>query len=241
MAKCTESQEMLMTATRIVATAAICAASGVAQAQFSSTISAVSDYDFRGVSLSARDPALQASADYAFGESGFALGAWTSNIDSGPDVDGDLEVDVYASFDRSFNETFGVSAGVTYYGYPDGDHNVQYAEGYLGFNAGDFELKQWYAHKYIGTDDGALYTEANYLFAVTANLSMTLHAGYSYGDAFEDIELMDYSVGLDYSAGNFLLGMKATGTDASGELKVEDDVFNNEPRLLISISTTLPW
>ena len=35
----------------------------VAQAQFSSTWTAVSDYDFRGWSQSAKDPALQGSAD----------------------------------------------------------------------------------------------------------------------------------------------------------------------------------
>lgn len=231
----------LIEATRIVATAAVLATSGAAQAQWSSTVDAVSDYDFRGVSLSARDPALQVSADYAFGESGFALGACASNIDSGPDVDGDLEVGVYASFERSFNDNVGMSAGVTYYGYPDGDRDAQYAEGYVALNAGDFELKQWYAHQYIGTDDGALYTEANYRFALNANLALTLHAGYSYGDAFEDVELMDYAVSLGYRAGNFVVGVKATGTDASGELRVEDDVLNNEPRLLVSISTTLPW
>ncbi len=57
------------------------ALSGVSQAQFSSTWTAVSDYDFRGFSQSAKNPALQASADYAFGESGFSMGAWASNVD----------------------------------------------------------------------------------------------------------------------------------------------------------------
>ncbi len=42
------------------------AISGVSQAQFSSTWTAVSDYDFRGFSQSGKDPALQGSADYAF-------------------------------------------------------------------------------------------------------------------------------------------------------------------------------
>ena len=51
------------------------AISGVSQAQFSSTWTAVSDYDFRGVSQSGKDPALQANADYAFGDSGFSVDA----------------------------------------------------------------------------------------------------------------------------------------------------------------------
>ena len=64
---------------------AIC---GVSQAQFSSTWTAVSDYDFRGWSQSAKSPALQGSADYAFAN-GLSIGAWASNVDFSP-LDGDI-------------------------------------------------------------------------------------------------------------------------------------------------------
>src|SRR6185295_14762240 len=77
--------------------AGLLALSGVSQAQFSSTWTAVSDYDFRGFSQSAKDPALQGSADYAFGDSGFSVGAWASNVDFSP-VDGDVELDLYANY-----------------------------------------------------------------------------------------------------------------------------------------------
>ena len=60
------------------------AISGVSQAQFSSTWTAVSDYDFRGVTQSGKDPALQGSADYAFAtmDSPLARGrrTWTSRL-----------------------------------------------------------------------------------------------------------------------------------------------------------------
>ena len=36
----------------------------------SSTVTLTSDYDFRGVTQTSEDPALQASLDYAFGEGG---------------------------------------------------------------------------------------------------------------------------------------------------------------------------
>src|SRR3954466_5526686 len=89
------------------------ALSGVSQAQFSSTWTAVSDYDFRGFSQSAKDPALQGSADYAFGDSGFSVGAWASNVDFGPAVDGDVELDLYANFVGKINDTFSWTAGLT--------------------------------------------------------------------------------------------------------------------------------
>ena len=66
---------------------------------FSSTVTGVSDYDFRGVSLSATDPALQASVDFA-ADSGFYAGAWVSNIDYGSAIDGDIELDLYGGLGR---------------------------------------------------------------------------------------------------------------------------------------------
>src|ERR1041384_8799245 len=92
------------------------ALSGVSQAQFSSTWTAVSDYDFRGFSQTAKDPALQASADYAFGESGFAIGAWASNVDF--DGDADIELDLYAGYTGEINDTFSWTAGFVSYNYP---------------------------------------------------------------------------------------------------------------------------
>jgi hypothetical protein len=47
------------------------------------------------------------------------------------------------------------------------------------------------------------------------------------------------TVGVD--VGQFSLALKFTGTDYSGANKVTDDVFNNEGRVLFSVSTTLPW
>ena len=68
--------------------------SGEARAQFSATVTGTSDYDFRGVSLSAKNPALQASLDYAL-PNGFAIGIWGSNIDSDfYDFDADEQVNI---------------------------------------------------------------------------------------------------------------------------------------------------
>ena len=103
------------------------ALSGVSQAQFSSTWTVVSDYDFRGVSQSAKDPALQGSADYAFGDSGFSVGAWASNVDFSP-FDGDIELDLYANYAGKINDTFSWTAGLTYYSYPGSDDLGEYAE-----------------------------------------------------------------------------------------------------------------
>jgi uncharacterized protein (TIGR02001 family) len=224
------------------------ALSGVSHAQFSSTWTAVSDYDFRGFSQSGKDPALQGSADYAFGESGLAIGAWASNVDFGNDED--VELDLYVNYTGTINDTFAWTTGGTWYEYPLGSDSDGYPEVYVGFNAGNFNAKQWYSWNFGGSDESAQYTEVNYTQPIGEKFSLGFHAGYAWGDFWDIVgeiagensgEIVDYAVQANYTAGNFTIFAKFTGTDASGGLKIEDDIGNNEPRVLVGVMTTFPW
>jgi uncharacterized protein (TIGR02001 family) len=214
------------------------ALSGVSQAQFSSTWTAVSDYDFRGFSQTAKDPALQGSADYAF-SNGLSIGAWASNVDFGDSVDGDLELDLYLNYVGKINDTFAWTAGFTYYSYPGSDDIGEYPEFYVGLNAGNFSFKQWYADSLYDLDSSAQYTEANYTQPLADNMSLAFHLGYAWGDAWEDIETTDYAVQFNYIASKFTLFAKFTGTE--GDLEIESDENNNEARVLVGVMTTFPW
>lgn len=217
------------------------ALSGVSQAQFSSTWTAVSDYDFRGYSQSAKDPALQGSADYAFGDSGFSIGAWASNVDFKP-IDGDIELDLYAGYNGKINDTFSWQVGFTRYNYPSGDIG-EYFEYYAGFTAGNFGFKQWFANDFYEVGESAEYTEVNYTQPIGEKFSLAFHAGYSWGDYWDNFgkDLFDYAVQGNYTAGNFTIFAKFTGTDASGIYKFTGDVGNNEARFLVGVMTTFPW
>lgn len=221
-----------------------------AHAEITGTVSAVSDYNFRGISLSSNDPALQGSLDYAH-DSGFYAGAWASNIDYGDDYDGNIEVDLYAGFAGEFAEGFGYDVGLVVYTYPDSSGDAfdqtseikNYPEIYAGLTYKWFELKQWYTNDYSGTDLDAFYTEGNATFELPADFGLTAHVGYNYGDAFDDTEYMDYSIGVTYTLGHFDLGLSYVDTDLGDDdaLYSDDDVFKSTGRALLSVSTTFPW
>lgn len=228
------------------ATGLLALGAGTADAALSSNVTATSEYDFRGISQTARDPALQAGADYAFGDSGLALGAWASNVDFGDSVDGDLELDVVGSYGRALGEHARWIAGFTWYTYPGSKASAtkselaDFLEPYVGLDVGRFSLRQRYAPDYAGLGEGAFYTEASYGMPLPRNFSLSLHAGYSFGDALEsaDAEYLDYSVALAYAAGRFNVGLKLVGTDLDN---ADADVLNGEDRAVLFVSTTLPW
>jgi uncharacterized protein (TIGR02001 family) len=229
-----------------------------AQAEVTGTVTAVSDYDFRGISLSAKDPALQGSIDWA-AENGFYLGAWASNIDYGDDVDGNIELDLYGGFAGETAAGLGYDLGLVWYLYPDSSSSStrseisDYPELYVGFTYQWFELKQWFTNDLSGSDENGFYTEGNATFELPANFGLALHLGYNYGDAFEDIEVapgvtrdtdyMDYSIGVTYTVSHFELGLKWVDNDlSSGDpFFSRDDVFNSEGRAIFSVATSFPW
>jgi uncharacterized protein (TIGR02001 family) len=229
---------------RILAALGLLAAATAANAEVSSTWTLTNDYDFRGFSQSAKDPAVQASLDYAAGN-GWYLGAWASNVDFGPDSDVDYEVDLYTGFSGGAEDGLGWDVGLIYYGYPD-DSDVNYAEIYGSLSYDWFKGKLWYSNDFGGDltpgDTSAIYIEANATFPLPQNFSITLHAGLSTGDYWDDIngdDVIDYSLGVGYEVGNFTLGLKYVDTDT--DAVIEDDVFNNEGRVVFTVATTFPW
>ena len=225
-----------------VAAVLLLVSGAAAHAELSGTVGVVSDYDFRGISLSAKDPALQGSIDWA-AENGFYVGAWGSNIDYGQGVDGDIEIDLYAGYAGETEAGLGWDVGLVYYTYPGSDDISDYPELYGALSYKWFEFKQWYSNDLSGTDLDGWYTEGNASFELPANFGLNLHLGYNYGDAFDDTEYMDYSIGVAYTLGNFDLELKWVDNDLSNGdiLYSRDDVFNSEGRAIFSVSTTFPW
>ncbi len=217
------------------------ASASIAHAQLSGTVTVVSDYDFRGVTQTAGDPALQGSIDWA-AESGLYLGAWASNVDFGNCCDEDYEVDLYAGFSGGDDVTWDV--GFIYYLYP-GAEDLDFPEIYAEAGWNWLSGKIWYSNDFGNSDESSFYYEANGNWEVAENFGLTAHIGYSDGDAidvlFED-SYMDWSVGVTYTLGNFDLGLKyVDGSDLEILDGTPGDVSSSEARAIFSVSTTFPW
>jgi uncharacterized protein (TIGR02001 family) len=139
-----------------------------------------SQYIFRGLTQTNREPALQGGFDYAH-SSGFYLGTWGSNIswlrDGGAyRAGGSLELDGYGGYKMTFGD-FGVDLGTLYYWYP-GDEAFTPA----GAAASNVRADTWEA-----------YAGASWKF---------LSAKFSYG-------LMDKTFGVRDSRGTWYLDLSA--------------------------------
>lgn len=150
----------------------------------------VSDYRFRGVSLSGGDPAIQGGVDIAH-ESGFYIGTWGSSIDDGgTDVFGDLELDLYGGWSGDVAEGISVDVGLLYYLYPTNNglfDPVDYWEPYASVSGtlGPVEATlgaayAWKQDSLGGNDNLYVYTDLGTSIPNTP-LSLSAHLGYTDG------------------------------------------------------------
>lgn len=219
-----------MIKSRVVLAGGLLAMAGAAYADVSIPVAVVSDYDFRGISQTDEDPALQLGLDYDFGN-GFYVGTWGSNVDFGPG-DPNLEVDLYAGYaGGDAEESFAYDLGVVGYLYP-GASDINMLEVYAGVTKGLFGVKAWYSPDFGGSGDSAYYLEGNVAVPLPSNFGFQAHVGWSDGDAWDAVGgYHDWSVGFSYDVSNVSFGLKYVDGDS--------DVV--EGRVIASVSTSLPW
>ncbi len=208
-----------------------------AHAQFSATATATTDYDFRGVTQTDEDPALQFSIDFEH-DDGIYAGVWVSNVDFQDCCNENLEVDWFAGYafdvaDVSFD------VGYNFYSYPGGD-DLNYGEYYVGAAYNIFEVYYWYTDDFFNLDESAFYLEGAAYFELPSDFGLEVHVGYTEGDALEAEvesglrEYLDYGIAVTRSFGNFDAELRYVDTDLDSE-------FGVDSRVILSVSTTFPW
>lgn len=231
-----------MKLTQGLAAFVLLATASAANAELTGTVTAVSDYNWRGITQTGQDPALQGSIDWAL-DSGFYVGAWASNVDFGDCCDENVEVDLYAGFSGGDVVTWDV--GFNYYWYPGAD-DLDFPEIYAGIGYEWFEAKLWYSSDFANYSEQAWYLEGNAAYELPANFGLEAHIGFSTGDGIEEAygqdDYFDWSIGVTYALGNFDLGLKyADGSDLETLDGTPDDIGSSEGVVIFSVSTTFPW
>jgi len=209
---------------------------------FTGTVTATSDYNWRGVTQTSQDPALQGSVDYSM-ENGVYAGAWASNVDFGDCCDEEVEIDLYTGF--SGGETVTWDVGFVYYWYPGAD-DLDFPEVYASVGYEWVEAKLSYSSDFANYSEQAWYLEGNAAYELPANFGLEAHIGYSTGDGIEEAygqdDYFDWSVGVTYALKNFNLALKyVDGSDLETLDGTPDDVSSSEGVAIFSVSTTFPW
>jgi uncharacterized protein (TIGR02001 family) len=229
-----------MNKSQVLLAGAMLVAAGTASAQISVTPALVSDYDFRGISQSAKDPALQLGLNFSH-ENGFYAGLWGSNVDFGPG-DPNLEIDALVGFSGGDSEeSFGYDFGATYYTYV-GESNFNYPEIYAGISKGVFTGKLWYSWDYANVGESGYYLDGNLSFPLPQDFSLDVHAGYSGGDYWDAAYgdgYFDWSLGVSKSFGNFSVSLKYI--DGSDLPDGPSNILSTDSKIWASVSTSLPW
>jgi len=190
-------------------------------------IGAVTEYRYRGISQSGRDPALQFGADYAH-KSGFYVGTWGSTISwikdsSIPGVanaKGPLELDIYGGYKGAINDTFSFDVGGLQYWYPGNTYknitgqNANTFELYGAVTASVLTLK--YSHSttnLFGTPNskGSGYLDLSATFDLGNGLSLVPHVGVQKIKNFDTYR--DWSLTLAKDFNGLVVSGALVGTD----------------------------
>lgn len=213
-------------------------AATAAQADITITPTVVNDYDFRGISQNAKDPALQLGVDTTSGP--IHVGVWTSQVNFGSG--NSSEIDWVADYSFGSEETVKWNSGIVYYTYPGGS---SYPEVWLMGTKGWFSGAIRFSNDWFNSSMDAAYVEGNVAIPLgESGFAVTGHYGKSDGQWFAGgYDYADYAIGVTKSLGKFNVALKWVDNDmdSSHPLYTETDANNTEGRAILSVSTTLPW
>jgi len=188
-----------------------------------------SDYRFRGISQTNKNPALQGGIDISH-KSGFYVGNWNSNVDAAMYDGANLEMDFYGGYKAAFGD-FGLDVGAYYYYYPGtgklppGSIKIDNTELYIGGSWKTLTLKYSYATSdFFGAPDskGSSYLDLGYSYDFGNNFGLVAHYGYQtlkgsavvpQIDGSTPDNISDWKLGGTYTVDGWGLGLAYIATN----------------------------
>ena len=144
-------------------------------AQVSGTASVVSNYRFRGISLSENKPAAQLGITYDDAE-GWYAGAFASTTRFANSSATGLQAVPFVGYAwRASGLTW--DAGADYSAFSGATRRYNYPEVFLGVGSEDASVRLYYSPRYFGRDSGAIYGEINASRLLYDRVRLLAHAG----------------------------------------------------------------
>lgn len=189
----------------LIACASLVGASA-AHAQLSGSATLVSDYRFRGVSLSNGEPAAQAGAVFD-AANGVYTGLFVSSVRIAPHLATGLEAvgDLGYAVRGARGITWDFGAAYTHITRPD---HWDYADYYVGAAGTEWRGQLSYAPRYFGRPYSAVYAELDLTPDSQRQLAPVLHVGWLNSEPSEGSgarSRWDGRLGVAYSSGRFTL------------------------------------
>jgi uncharacterized protein (TIGR02001 family) len=224
-------KHLLCTALPVLVLPTLFALPPLANAQLTGNVALTTNYKFRGQDqdiLGKNDyaktrgfkPAVQGGFDYAFGDSGFYVGTWGSNVDFG-DGTPDIEIDTYVGWNTDLTDSLNFDVMLTrynYFGASDDFGSIDYNEliGALTWNE-MLTFTAAYTNDYSNSGVNASYLNLTGEWPVGDNFTFTAGVGRS---EFEDFDgYTDWTIGVSHDFGpvNAALNYYDTNIDLDGE------------------------
>ncbi len=118
---------------------------------FTGNVSLVSDYRFRGISQTYKQPAVQGGFDYSHA-SGLYLGTWASNVSGNQYANGaGMEWDFYGGYKWEAAKDLNLDVGLLYYYYPGAHYNNAQQTKYNNTELYFGGYYKWFSAKYSYT------------------------------------------------------------------------------------------
>ena len=220
-------------------------------AGLSANAAVTTNYVFRGISQSGGALAVQAGVDYAFGDTGLAIGAWASSIDFGNanGEDTQAEVDLYGSYTLAITDAFGLVVGGITYNYPSSPTGVNYnwyeVYGGLSYNFGVASIngRIYYSPDYVNLSTSQIYFTGGVSAPILPWLTLNANIGYSTFDhAVYPIidDYLDWNISAVATYDNFSLTLGYTDTDLSDDYEVDTGPFQTTGQFYAMIGFRLP-
>jgi uncharacterized protein (TIGR02001 family) len=209
-----------------------------AHAQLSGSASLVSNYRYRGVSLSHNDPAAQAALVYDHPE-GFYAGAFASTVRIGYPTSNEVQGIFFAGYARSTPSGATWEAGVVYSGFT-GATSYAYPELLVGAAYEKISARLHYSPNYYGRGSDAVYGEIDAAHRLLDHVQLVAHVGVLwtnarniYGEALDSI--FDGRVGVLFDFDRFNVQLSWVGiSDASTGYGLTGVRSRNGPVLAVS-------